>query len=35
MLDRFGLPMDRVPVLTDDYAPVEQLIAGLLTGSGS
>ncbi|MFZ0791039.1 MAG: fused MFS/spermidine synthase [Chromatiaceae bacterium] len=35
MLDRFGVPMDRVPVLTDDYAPVEQLIAGLLTGSGS
>jgi len=24
--------MDRVPVLTDDYEPVEQLITGLLTG---
>ncbi len=34
MLDRFGMPMDKVPVLTDDYAPVEQLIADLLTGSG-
>ena len=32
MLDRFGVPMDSVPVLTDDYAPVEQLIAHLLTG---
>lgn len=35
MLDRFGVTMDRVPVLTDDYAPVEQLIADLLIGSGS
>jgi hypothetical protein len=32
MLDRFGVPMDSVPVLTDDFAPVEQLIAQLLTG---
>ena len=32
MLDSFGVSMDSVPVLTDDYAPVEQLIAHLLTG---
>jgi spermidine synthase len=32
MLGRFGVSMDSVPVLTDDYAPVEQLIAHLLTG---
>lgn len=34
MLDRFGVPMAQAPVLTDDYAPVEQLIGRLLTGSG-
>lgn len=32
MLDRFGTPMDEVPLLTDDYAPVESLIADLLIG---
>ncbi len=28
----FGTPPERLPVLTDDYAPVERLIAGLLLG---
>ncbi len=32
MLDRFGTPMDAVPLLTDDYSPVESLIADLLIG---
>ncbi|NEV65248.1 fused MFS/spermidine synthase [Thiorhodococcus minor] len=32
MVDRIGAPMDEIPLLTDDYAPVESLIAGLLTG---
>ncbi|MEW8505058.1 MAG: fused MFS/spermidine synthase [Candidatus Thiodiazotropha sp.] len=27
-----GIPVDELPVLTDDYAPVERLIAGLLLG---
>ena len=27
-----GTPVDELPVLTDDYAPVERLIAGLLLG---
>ncbi len=27
-----GKPLDELPVLTDDYAPVERLIAGLLLG---
>ncbi|MBK1724042.1 fused MFS/spermidine synthase [Thiocystis violacea] len=32
MVDRVGVPMDEIPLLTDDFAPVESLIAGLLTG---
>ncbi|MCF1429293.1 MAG: fused MFS/spermidine synthase, partial [Shewanella sp.] len=27
-----GKPLDELPILTDDYAPVERLIAGLLLG---
>ncbi|NEX20072.1 hypothetical protein G3480_07045 [Thiorhodococcus mannitoliphagus] len=32
MVDRVGVPMSEIPMLTDDYAPVESLIAGLLVG---
>ena len=28
----YGTPPARIPLLTDDYAPVEQLIADLLLG---
>ncbi len=31
-LMEIGTPPDELPVLTDDYAPVERLIAGLLVG---
>lgn len=28
----YGTPPAKIPLLTDDYAPVERLIAGLLLG---
>jgi hypothetical protein len=28
----YGTPPAEIPILTDDYAPVERLIAGLLLG---
>ena len=31
----FGTPVDALPVLTDDYAPVERLIADLLIGDSN
>jgi len=31
----FGTPPERLPLLTDDYAPTERLIAGLLVGDGN